>query len=241
MDAVQFGTQTIDYELVRSDRKTVGLEVSLEEGVKVRAPKKLAKEKIKEVVKGKAEWILKKQKKLSEVKPPPKPKEFLSGEKLSYLGRRYRLKVSKSEAPGVSVRLYQGKFEIKVGSDVSQAERRARIKKEVISWYRDHAEQKIKERVKMYQPKVGAEPNKVKVKKQKKRWGSCSSKGNLNFNWKIIMAPMSIVDYIVVHELVHLKYPNHSQEFWQLVEAIIPNYEEKKEWLRINGNRLNLL
>jgi len=114
------------------------------------------------------------------------------------------------------------------------------IRDEVIQWYRNHADQKIRERVKKYQKQIGEEPNSIKVKKQKKRWGSCSSKRNLNFNWKLIMAPMSVVDYLVVHELSHLKYPNHSKEFWQLVEAVIPNYEEKQEWLRVNGRKLNI-
>ena len=76
--------------------------------------------------------------------------------------------------------------------------------------------------------------------KNKKRWGSCSGKDDLNFNWKLIMAPMSIVDYIVVHELTHLKHSNHSQEFWQTIEAIIPDYEEKQEWLRVNGREFKI-
>ncbi|MFW6026541.1 MAG: M48 family metallopeptidase, partial [Candidatus Woesearchaeota archaeon] len=118
--------------------------------------------------------------------------------------------------------------------------RREKIKENIISWYRERADKKIKERVNKYKDKIGIEPNNVKVKKQKKRWGSCSSKGNLNFNWKLIMAPMSIVNYIVVHELTHLKYSNYSQDFWQLIETIIPDYEERQEWLRINGRKLTI-
>ena len=107
-----------------------------------------------------------------------------------------------------------------ISKDVVEAnERREIIREEVIQWYRSHADTKIKERVKKYQEQIGEMPNAIKVKKQKKRWGSCSSKRNLNFNWKLIMALMSVIDYLVVHELAHLKYPNHSKEFWQLVEA----------------------
>ena len=84
------------------------------------------------------------------------------------------------------------------------------------------------------------EPNKVKVKKQNRRWGSFSSKGNLNFNWKIIMAPISIIDYLVVHELTHLLHSKHCRDFWETVETIIPDYEQKQEWLRMNGNRMDL-
>ena len=165
---------------------------------------------------------------------------FTSGEKLPYLGRRYRLQVENTREDGVEVKLYQGKFIIKVGNDVTENKRRKRIKEEIIRWYRKHAQVKIRERVEKYQSQVGVEPNRIKVKKQRKRWGSCSSLGNLNFNWKLIMAPMSVVDYIVVHELAHLKHPNHSKDFWQLVEAIISNYKEKQEWLRINGRQLEI-
>ncbi len=238
MEAIKFGDTIINYQIIRSNRKTVGLEVSLDEGVKIRAPKSLKKKRIKQIVKKKASWILKKQEKLCEVKPAPTPKEFLSGEKLPYLGRRYRLKVKKIEGKNVSISLYQGKFWIEVGTDISKQMRREAIREKVINWYREHAKEKINERVKKYQDKIGTEPNSVQIKKQKKRWGSCSSLGNLNFNWKIIMAPMSVVDYLVVHELAHLKHPNHSKEFWQLVEAIIPNYEKKQEWLRVNGKQL---
>ncbi|MBM7556838.1 M48 family metallopeptidase [Halanaerobacter jeridensis] len=242
MPAIEYGTTIIKYKVVRSDRKTVGLEVSIEGGVKIRAPEELSENEIEEVVEKKAEWILKKQDKLSDVKPAPIPKEFLSGEKLPYLGRRYRIKVKESDnVDQVKVKLYQGKFWIMVSKDVSDSDsRRELIRDEVIQWYRSHADQKIRERVKKYQEQIGEAPNLIKVKKQKKRWGSCSSKRNLNFNWKLIMAPMSVVDYLVVHELAHLKYPNHSKEFWQLVEAVIPNYEEKQEWLRVNGRQLSI-
>ena len=242
MPAIEYGTTTIKYNVIRSDRKTVGLEVSIEDGVKIRAPEELSENEIEEVVEKKAEWILKKQDKLSDVKPAPTPKEFLSGEKLPYLGRRYRIKVKESDnVDQVKVKFYQGKFWIMVSKDVSDSDsRRELIRDEAIQWYRSHADQKIRERVKKYQEQIGEAPNLIKVKKQKKRWGSCSSKRNLNFNWKLIMAPMSVVDYIVVHELAHLKYPNHSKEFWQLVEAVIPNYEEKQEWLRVNGRKLEI-
>lgn len=238
MEVIQYGNSSINYEIIRSNRKSVGLEVSLAEGVKVRAPKRLKQERIAELVKQKAPWILKKQSEFADVKPAPTPKEFMNGEKLPYLGRRYRIKVEKVTQEGVSVKLYQGKFYIEVGSDIAETNRREAIRTEVVKWYRHHAKGKIKERVKKHQHKIGQEPNSIKVKKQKKRWGSCSSLGNLNFNWRLIMAPMSVIDYIVVHELVHLKHPNHSKDFWQMVEAIVPNYREKEEWLRVNGKRL---
>lgn len=240
MSQVQFGNKIINYNIIRSNRKTLGLEVNLEEGVLVRAPKNTDKDRIKKIVTKKAEWITRKLKEFDEVKPSPAPKEFMSGEKLLYIGRRYRIKLINKDINNVSVKLFQGKFIIEANNNLSDEKRRIKIRNEVENWYRKHAKEKITERVNKYIKQVGENPNNIKIKKQKKRWGSCSSIGNLNFNWKLIMAPMSIIDYIVVHELVHLKYPNHSKDFWNLVEAIIPDYQKKQKWLKINGKRLDL-
>jgi predicted metal-dependent hydrolase len=81
-------------------------------------------------------------------------------------------------------------------------------------------------------------PSGAVVKEQKLRWGSCTSMGIINLNWRLFLAPMRIIDYVIVHELAHLRYHNHSKDFWNLVRSIIPDYEERKEWLRVNGPTL---
>ena len=238
LPSITIGDTVINYEIIRSNRKTMGIIVDPDEGVIVRSPQNVSEDKIKEVVKKKSSWLLQKLDKVDEIKPAPTPLEFMSGEKLPYLGRRYRLQVEEYDKKKVEVKFYQGKFIVKEPADME--DRREAIRDKVIGWYRERANEKIKERVDKYKDKIGIEPNNVKVKKQKKRWGSCSGKDNLNINWKLIMAPMSIVDYIVVHELTHLEHSNHSQDFWQTAEAVIPDYEEKQEWLRVNGRKLDL-
>ena len=241
MKEIKLANKKLNYEIIRSNKKTLGIIVDNKKNIIVRSQEKTKNENIKEILKKKTNWILNKLKEMDEIKPPPKEKEFMTGEKLPYLGRRYRLEVNpKEEIVKVKVKLYQGKFIINYPVELKEDEekRRNKIREAVIEWYREHAKKKINERVKKYKVKLDVEPNNVVVKKQKKRWGSCSSKGNLNFNWKIIMAPMSIVDYLVVHELTHLIYNNHSREFWNTVESIIPKIKEKKEWLRVNGKRL---
>ena len=242
MKQIEIGNQIINYEVVRTDRETMGIKLDEQCNLEVRSPEDIEEQEIREVLKDKSSWILEKLKEKERIKPAPKPKEFLSGEKLPYLGRRYRLKVSASEEISkVQVKLFQGKFIINYPQSLksNDSQRREAIRNKLIEWYRAHAKDKIKERVEKYKGRLGVEPNNVVIKKQKKRWGSCSSKNNLNFNWKIIMAPMSIVDYIVVHELTHLKYSNHSKEFWQTIETIIPDYEDRLEWLKINGRQLD--
>ena len=102
-------------------------------------------------------------------------------------------------------------------------------------WYRIRAKENIESRVKVFAAKIGESPNKVTIKAQKTRWGSCSSLGNLNFNWRLIMMPQKIIDYVVVHELCHLKEMNHSSTFWNRVEEIMPDYRNRRKWLKNNA------
>lgn len=99
------------------------------------------------------------------------------------------------------------------------------------AWYRKKAKEIFFKRVTYFMPFIGKKVNRIAIRGQHTRWGSCSSIGNLNFNWRLMLAPAEIVDYVVVHELCHLLHMNHSKEFWQCVEGILPNYKQLKDWL----------
>ena len=238
MQSIQIGKSLINYKTIRTGRKTLGINIDPEKGVIVRSPKSLSDNKIEDMIRKKASWILEKLDRVKEIKPKPTPKEYLSGEKLLYIGRRYRIQVEPDDIKKTSIKLYQGHFYIKYPN---HKDRIKSIKPALEDWYRQHAKSKFLERINKYKKTLGLEPNNVIIKAQKKRWGSCSSRNNINLNYRLIMAPMSVIDYIIVHELTHLKYPDHSNEFWNLLETVIPNYEEKQEWLRINGNRLIII
>ncbi len=242
MPSITFGQTTIAYEIRRSnERETVTVAVDPKEGVLVSAPVDVDGKKISSIVKKKASWILEKQLLFDQIKEPPLEKEFLSGEKLAYIGRRYRLKLIPSpDTNHVYIKLLQGKFLIYHPVEMENKARRNQIKDAFISWYREKALEKLHERVEEYAPIVGVTPTTVKIRNQSKRWGSCTEDGNLIYNWRIIMAPMSIIDYVVVHELCHLKEPNHTEDFWRHLSAILPDYNQRKEWLRINGSNLIL-
>jgi hypothetical protein len=180
---------------------------------------------------------------MSEIKAPPTAKEFISGETFLYLGGEYKLKLSAVvDLNELKVNLEQDRLTVNYPAELENdnENKKKAIRDQMISWYRSQAEVKINKLVDIHKKNLNVEPNRVVIKKQKKRWGSCSSKRNLNFNWKIIMAPPAVIEYLVVHELVHLIHPNHSRNFWQTVAEIIPDYQEKKEWLRINGRRLTI-
>jgi len=117
---------------------------------------------------------------------------------------------------------------------------RTEIEQALGSWLRNKAEQVIDERLVYYRDIVGVSYHRFCIKAQKTRWGSCSSKGNLNFNWRLVMAPLWVLDYVVVHELSHLKHMNHSKEFWDTVAMHIPEYKKAVAWLKENGRSLKL-
>ncbi|MGI6452102.1 MAG: M48 family metallopeptidase [Syntrophomonadaceae bacterium] len=232
----QYGDTAINFEVSYSRRKTITISVETPGLVSVKAPVGLSDDEIIRRVQSKARWIVEKLYEVKNIKTIPVKKEYVNGESFMYLGRDYPLQISiDKELKQPIVTLLQGEFTVFTASRNEEP-----VKKAMESWYRSKATEQINERIKYYEPRVGVKPTRITVKEQKKRWGSCSSKGNLNFNWKAIMAPPSVLDYIIVHELCHLIHYNHSREFWNLVGSILPNYKTQQAWLKENGARLYL-
>lgn len=221
-------------EIIRTGRrKTVS--VSVQEGrVSMAVPEALSDSRIESLLAKKARWIKEKLLLQSEAEPV-KPREYVSGESFTYLGRNYRLKVEFGKP--VSVKLRQGRLWVRVPEGCNNP---GKVRNALSWWYRTHAEQKLREKVERYARVIGVYPTAVRIKTFKSRWGSCDSRGLVQFNWKIIIAPNRIVDYLVVHELCHLKQHNHSPRFWTCVEAVFPDYKECKEWLKQNGRILEV-
>ena len=149
------------------------------------------------------------------------------------MGKNYRLKVITGSTP--SVKLIGGRLTATLPDGSKNPEN---VRNVLEQWYRDHAEKMLKQKVERYSKIVEVEPVSVGIKSFKSRWGSCSVVGGLLFNWRIIIAPNRIVDYVVVHELCHMKQHNHSPDFWKCVERIVPDYLECKEFLKENGRFL---
>jgi predicted metal-dependent hydrolase len=211
----------------------VGIYVFPQSEVLVRAPEFLKVDRIKEMIRKKAQWIIKKQELLKNQIQASYPKEFVSGESFPYLGRNYRLKVVKSPlSVDEGCKLINGRFLVETNGDLSGEGTRGAVRKILEDWYVERAKQKIPERVELYARMIGKRPKKVEIKNHKRRWGSCSSNGVVRFNWKIIMAPVTIVDYVIVHELCHLIYPHHSRLFWQKMGTILGDYAKRRERLK---------
>lgn len=154
--------------------------------------------------------------------------------KILYRGREYRLVLRREPARRrIQVELEEDKLLI----STPNAEP-ARIYKAIEKWYIGQAHMIFPVRVMHYLQFTGGEVKAIRIKDQKTRWGSCSSLHNLNFNWRLIMAPGEVLDYVVVHELCHLTHMNHSRDFWNMVEKVMPDYRVYRKWLKDNGNRL---
>ncbi|MGI6422468.1 MAG: M48 family metallopeptidase [Syntrophomonadaceae bacterium] len=230
-----YGNTTINFDLSYRKRKTLAITVTAPDKVSVVAPLGLKEEMIIDRVKSKAPWIIKKLQGLKDISPPVK-KEYVNGETFLYLGTNYFLQLVTDETlKKPMVRLYQDKILV-----ITSSRDGAAIRQAIIDWYRSQASKKIQDRINYYHHKIGKNPARITIKEQRTRWGSCSSLGNLNFNWKIIMAPSPVLDYIVVHELCHLVHLNHSKDFWNLLASILPDYQERREWLKKNGFSLDL-
>ena len=235
-----YGSTNIEYSIKRSHQRN-SAEVALdpELGVVVTCPNDLEDGQIENLVIKKAPWILQKLKYTREGVVKPSVREYVSGETYHYLGRRYRLKVIEDESVSpYEVKLKEGRFWIRVPPFTEESPREVVVPSALRSWFSKRAKKKLRERAELYSSKIGVMPKDIIVKNQMKRWGSYTKTGVVNLNWRVIMAPMSIVDYVVVHELVHVTIDAHSNEFWKSLRAIIPDYERRKDWLRINGPTL---
>lgn len=242
MPSFNYGTTTIDYNLIRNPQTdTVSIAVEWQNGITVSAPDSLPIDAINSTLYKKGAWILNKWYEVNEIVEAPLPKEYVSGEKFAYLGRHYKLKVLKNETvKSVTLSLYRGRFIASIPNNQSQKEQRDELYIAFKQWYLLHGQAKVQERLNYYEQIMGVTANKLSLKEQKMRWGTCTKEGAIYLNWRITMAPVSVIDYVLVHELAHLKYPDHSNEFWRFVQSILPDFEQRKEWLRINGPKLTI-
>ena len=222
-------------EVIRTDRKRSASIYLDGERIKVRVPKSLSDSRVRELIEKKSPWIKRKLKE-AVLAAPPKPKEFVSGETFSYLGRNYRLKVLFGDTP--SLKLKGGYLEANISGPYETQEEE--IRSLLVDWYWRHAQQRLEEKTHRYAKVLQVEPCSVSVKDYKSRWGSCSVKGDVCYNWRIVIAPHRIVDYVVVHELCHLLEHNHSAIYWRHVERTIPDFQKCRKWLKQNSERLRI-
>lgn len=212
-------------------RKTVSIFIERDGSVRVLAPLSATDEKIETAVKAKEYQIFTKLARWKELNLGKVNREFVNGQSFLYLGRNYRLSIE--ENLDVPLKISGGFFRF-------DKKYLNKAKKVFQDFYRKKAEQKIRERLKVIESKFQQKPTTIKVLDLQNRWASWTPNNGLNFHWKCVMAPVSVLDYIITHEMVHLKYSNHSTAFWNELDKKMPDYREHEAWLKKNGVKMDL-
>jgi hypothetical protein len=229
------GDTVLPVRLVRTDRrKTVS--ISLEDGaIRVLAPKRLSERRIQEIIDNKSNWIGKRLKDQASA-PKIESKKFMDGETFPYLGKHYTFQ--RRRYIESSVKLKSGRLISTLDSTVSEKETIEIHRAQVTNWYRDRAADVLAQKTAQHGDVLKLTPSAIRIKNYKARWGSCSINGEISYNWKIVMAPPRIIDYVIIHELSHLVHHNHSDKFWRQVGKSFPEYRECRTWLRNFGQTL---
>jgi len=224
----------LSFELRHSaKRRTIGITVERDGQLILASPPEVPMETLEKVVRDKRLWIYSKLLKKESLNPPTAVKEYVSGEGFYYLGRSYRLKLVDGGKGQPPLRLYQSRFEL-------QRDAQARGREEFIRWYCDRLCPILNTQISALVKRVGASPCSVQVRELGYRWGSCGHKGDLYFHWRVAMLPRTMIEYVVVHELVHLIEPHHTNAFWDRVERVVSDWCDRKQWLAENGASYDL-
>ncbi|MBD1881275.1 SprT family zinc-dependent metalloprotease [Coleofasciculus sp. FACHB-T130] len=232
MTTITFGD--LSFELRHSaKRRTIGITVERDGQLILASPPEVPMETLEKVVRDKRLWIYSKLLKKESLNPPTTVKEYVSGEGFYYLGRSYRLKLVDGVNRQPPLRLYQSRFEL-------QRDAQARGREEFIRWYCDRLRPILDTQIAASVKRVGASPRSVQVRELGYRWGSCGHKGDLYFHWRVAMLPRTMIEYMVVHELVHLIEPHHTNAFWDRVERVVSDWCDRKQWLAQNGASYDL-
>lgn len=221
----------IDYSLKKSDRKTTSIYIERDGSISVLAPQPFDMPKIESVLERKRRWIYRGLAEWQDLNRTRVHREYVNGESFLYLGRHYQLELVSEQDEALLLK--QGKFSL-LRSEVLNAKSHFR------EFYKAKLTQKLTEKVEIYARKLGVAPSDVRVLELKNRWGSCTAKGVINIHWKCAMLPPNVLDYVVVHELAHIKFPNHTPAFWRTVGKALFSYEREKNWLKYNGAGMTL-
>ena len=236
---VRFGDATIEYEVRRSERRKKTVQITVDgTGVQVAAPITTPDSEVQAIVRKRAAWILSHA---GDAAAGAAPKRFVSGETLPYLGRNVRLIIEPADVDAPQVRFDHWRFRVLIPEGLEEEERYQRIRRAVVDWYRGRAEERLTAGVQRWWPRLGkgGEPR-ILIRDQRQRWGSCAPDGTLRFNWRVMMLEASLVEYVVIHELVHLGIKNHSQDFWRMLASILPDEEHRRRKLGEVGKTLPL-
>jgi predicted metal-dependent hydrolase len=209
-----------------SSAKYVRLEINSETGLTVVIPKSYKLDRIPDLLREKGRWVLSKLAKYNQARSSMAEKELKSGDTIPYLGQDMEVVTQQIHGNADTVKLDRNKLIVGIRANSG------RLHLALEWWYRMQAGKLIREKVDKLSAHFGVRYNRLIIRGQKTRWGSCSKKGNLSFNWKLMMVPEPVIDYVIIHEIAHLKEMNHTKKFWRLVAQQCPGWRQHKKWLK---------
>ena len=215
---VEFENEMIEFDIQFGKRKKLSIHIETNGFITVKAPKGTSEEQITNAIKQQGKWIVQKRQQLADARQVPVAKEYENEEKFLHLGKEFNLE------------------ELIDTSGLGEEERKLALKK----FYFAACKKVISERIKIYQQQLGTKPKTIKIIESKAKWGSCDHNKNLCFNYRLAMAPIDVIDYVIVHELCHLFHMNHDRSFWRRVGSIVPDYKQKEEYLARYGQFMTL-
>ena len=221
----------IPYRLVKSKRRRVAISVGPTGEVVVKAPKWASDRKVSEIVSSMSDWIDRKREKAGRTMSFVR-ESGVNRENLMYMGRLVRMEVLPA-ASRESLSFDGSRFVAKLRKFDERS-----VERLYIRWLKRNAAAHLEDSIRRYQKALGVSVEKLTIRNQKTRWGSASRNGTVSFNCNLLKAPPEVADYVVAHELCHLRVPNHSRKFWELVGSLVPEYRKMRKWLRDNGTPL---
>lgn len=222
-------SQTIEYLLRRSQRRSIGFLIN-DDGLRVTAPRWVTVSAIESAIRNKQNWILSKLNKRRErlAAPLPLPMQWQDGTVLPYLGKSITLRLAAGPTEGISLHDLSGELALAAFEDATGDQVQDRVKK----WLQQEAKRLFAERVPLYAEKLGVSCHSLGLSSATRRWGSCSPHGKIRLNWRLIHFPLPLIDYVIAHELSHLREMNHGPRFWVTVASIFPEYQSARKRLR---------
>lgn len=237
---LKIGKTSVPYVIERSTRRRKTIEIQFLEGgrLRVAAPATASRASVEGHLASRSALIVRRMNGHARTDPVP-VREYVNGETFEYLGRQAKLRVLQRAVPRSLVKMVRGRLDVTIPRE-RQTDRTDAVREALLSWYRGHALHRLRERVAYFAHRVGVAPVDVVLRAQERRWASCSQDGILRFNWRIVMAPASLGDYVVVHELCHLQNAPHDESFWRRVGTVLPDYQLRRSRLRTEGPRFVL-
>ncbi len=228
--AVAYGKENIEFSFFHVERKTMEIAVHPDQKVVIKAPPGIDIKEIEKRIVRRARWIMKQRTFFRQFDPRTPERRYVGGETHLYLGKHYRLRISSGKH--AAVKLIRGFFEIQVKGDISSE----KVKRLLEGWYKAKAAARFNESLNRCWPyfeKFSPVKPRLQIKRMQKRWGSLSAKGTLTLNTDLIRAPRECIDYVIIHELSHLRHKNHALEFYRFLEKIMPDWEKRKHRLEV--------